>query len=241
MAARPVNNSAPEGQPMNEELPVNPIPPVIVILCLIATAVELWFSAAEAGFIGDARALGWRLAALQDYAFSPVVLDLVVNRGDFSLDLLRRFVTYPFIHPSFTAALFGIALLLALGKFVGDALGNLRTLAIFFVTAIFGAFIFGALASGAQPLYGLFPPIYGLIGAYTYLLWVSFGAMGQNQIAAFRLIGFLLGLQLMFGLIFGSDMTWIADLAAFAIGFSTSPILVPGGWSALVAKLRQRR
>ena len=52
MAARPVNNSAPEGQPMNEELPVNPIPPVIVILCLIATAVELWFSAAEAGFIG---------------------------------------------------------------------------------------------------------------------------------------------------------------------------------------------
>ena len=224
---------------MQSENAVNPIPPVVIVLCLIAVGVELTFTAAEAGLLGGARGIGWRIAAIEDYAFSPAALDYILLRGDFGFDLLKRFLTYPFVHPNFTGALFGAALLLALGKFVGDVFGTWPTLAVFVVTAIGGALVFGLAVDGV-PLVGLFPPIYGLIGAYTYLIWLRLGQTGQNQLAAFRLIGFLLGLQLAFGLLFGSSPVWIAELAAFVIGFAISTVLAPGGWSALLQRIRQR-
>ena len=225
---------------MSLESPVNPIPPVIMVLCLIAVAVELVLSAGASGIVGGAGAIGWRLNALQDYAFAPAVLDLMLTRGDFGFDLVKRFVTYPFVQGSFTNALFGAALLLALGKFVGDVFGTLATLAVFVLTAIGGAVVYGLLASVNAPLFGLFPPVYGLIGAYTYVIWLQLGRTGQNQLNAFRLIGFLLGLQLVFGLLFGAGQTWIAEIAAFVIGFGASTVLAPGGWAALRARLRAR-
>lgn len=225
---------------MQDENPVNPISPVIIVLCLIAVGVELVISLGQAGLAGGAQAVGWRLAALQDYSFSPAVLDWIITRNDFSPDLLKRFITYPFIHGTFTQALFGGVLLLALGKFVGDTFGPWATMAIIFITAVGGAIIFALVASGTTPLYGLFPPVYGLIGAYSYAIWLHLGRTGQNQMAAFRLIGFLLGIQLVFGLIFGADLTWVAELAGFAIGFAVSTVLAPGGWTALLHRMRQR-
>jgi len=226
---------------MENESPVNPIPALIIVLCLIATGIELTFSAAEAGLIGGQRGIGWRVAAIQDYAFSPAVWDWMVTRSDYDLDLLKRFVTYPFFHGSFTSALFGIALLLALGKFVAEVFGEMQTFALFLLTTVLGALIFALLIDGQQPLYGMFPPVYGLIGAYTYVIWLRLGQTGQNQLAAFRLIGILLGLQLVFGLLFGGAPTWVAEIAAFVVGFGASTLLAPGGWAALVARLRQRR
>ena len=66
------------------------------------------------------------------------------------------------------------------------------------------------------------------------------GAMGENQLNAFRLIGVLLAIQFLFGLIFGGNSVWIAELAGFAIGFVMAPVLVPGGFMAAVARLRDR-
>lgn len=186
-------------------------------------------------------AIGWRSAAIQEFAFAPSVLDWIIARGDFGFDVTKRFVTYAFVHDSFTSALFGSALLLALGKFVGDAIGNLPVLLLFVVTSIGGAVVFGALATANYPLTGLYPPVFGLIGAYTYVIWVRMGQMGENQLNAFRLIGVLLGLQLVFGLLFGATQSWIAEIAGFAIGFAISPILVPGGLADLRRKMRQRR
>lgn len=226
---------------MNTESPVNSIPPAVLALCLIAVAVELVLSAGAAGLAGDDMALGWRSVAVQDYAFTASVMDWIAERGDYSFAVLKPFVTYPFVHLTFTSALFGSALLLALGKFVGDAIGNVPVLVLFFVTSVGGAFVFGVLTTSNFPLMGLYPPVFGLIGAYTYVIWVRMGQMGENQLNAFRLIGVLLGLQLVFGLIFGSSQAWIAEIAAFAIGFGLSPVLVPGGLADLRRKLRDRR
>jgi hypothetical protein len=66
------------------------------------------------------------------------------------------------------------------------------------------------------------------------------GANGQSQVQAFKLIGVLLGLQLVFGLIFGNNPAWIAELTGFVFGFGISVVVAPGGWTALVAKLRER-
>jgi hypothetical protein len=72
------------------------------------------------------------------------------------------------------------------------------------------------------------------------LIWLRLGASGQSQLKAFRLIGFLLGLQLVFGLLFGTSPVWIAEISGFVFGFAVSTIAAPGGWTALVTKLRER-
>lgn len=222
------------------EPPVNPIPPVIIVLVLVMVLVEGTLSLAEAGFVGGRTGIGWRIEAIQDYGLSPLVLDVIVTRADYSFDLLRRFLTYAFVHGDFTHALFCIALLLALGKFVGDSFGSVKTFAVFIGSAVVGALVFAVLARDSSALFGGYPPIFGLIGAYTYILWLTLGQAGKNQLAAFRLIGFLLALQLVFGLLFGSGQSWIAELAAFVFGFGLATVLVPGGWAALLARIRQR-
>ena len=225
---------------MDHEPIVNPIPPVVIVLCLIVVGVELVLSMGAAGFVGGPLAVGWRLMAMQDYGFSPVVLDRVLSVGDFSFDIIKRFVTYGFVHGSFIQSLFAAALLLALGKFVGDVFRAGAVLLIFFGSLIFGAIVFGLFVGGTTPLLGIYPAVYGLIGAYTYVIWLRLGQSGQNQLQAFRLIGFLLGLQLVFGLLFGSSPVWIAEIAGFAFGFGISTVAAPGGWTALLVKLRER-
>lgn len=220
------------------ERPINDLPVVIVGLCLIAVAVELMLSAASAGVLGGPGGIGWRVQFVQEFSFVPGVID-AMKAGDYGLGLLRRFVTYAFIHDGMTHMLFAGALLLALGKFVGDVFSTVNTLILFLITTVFGALIYGTLVTNNYPLMGLYPPVYGFIGAYTYIVWVRLGVMGESQIKAFQLIGFLLGLQLVFGLLFGSNPTWIAELSAFFVGFAASTVLAPGGWAAFLAKMRR--
>ncbi|SEW27927.1 Rhomboid family protein [Cognatiyoonia koreensis] len=225
---------------MDNQSPFNALPPVVVALVLIIVVVELIFTAGAQGLIGGPGAIGWRLEAVRSYAFAPSVSELVFVRGDYSFEVLKRFVTFSFVHASFLDAMFGMVLTLALGKFVGDAFGNFATGFLFFFTAAFGALVYGLFLSGFVPLIGAYPAAYGLIGAYTYLIWLRLGESGENQLAAFRLIGFLLGLQLFYGIAFGSTPQWIAELAGFFSGFAVAPLLAPGGWQAFVARMRRR-
>jgi len=225
---------------MPAEMPVNPLPPVVIALFAVIVLIEAALSLASQGLIGGAQGVGWRINAVQDYAFSPAVWEQVVSRGDWSFDVIKRFVTYAFVHANFTHALFGAALLLALGKFVGDVFHSLAVLVVFVVSSIAGAVVFGIAVQVNLPLIGIYPAVYGLIGAFTYLMWLRLGQMGQNQYRAFQLIGFLMAIQLLFGLLFGGDKSWIADVAGFVAGLLVSPLVAPGGAAAFLRRLRQR-
>lgn len=222
------------------ESPFNTLPPVIAALFLVIMGIEAVFSLGARGLLGGPEAIGWRISALQTYAFSPEVLGYMIETGRSPWVLLQRFVTYAFVHGNFTQALFAGVMLLALGKFVGEAMGTLRVLLVFVASTIGGALIFALLTSSSAPLFGAFPAVYGLIGAFTYLLWLRLGQMGAQQMRAFSLIGVLLGLQLIFGLLFGGDATWVADVGGFATGFVLTLVLVPGGWARLLDKMRGR-
>jgi membrane associated rhomboid family serine protease len=89
-------------------------------------------------------------------------------------------------------------------------------------------------------LFGGYPPVYGLIGAFTFLMWVRLAAAGANRLRAFTLIGVLLAIQFVFGVLFGGGSEWIADIAGFAAGFALSFVVVPGGLARVLARLRQR-
>lgn len=225
---------------MAYENPVNPLPPAVILLVSAYAAIEATFALGAAGFIGGPQAVGWRLEAIEDFAMSGRVFEQVLFRGDWSLDLVRRFVTYPFIHLSTTHMLFAGALTLAVGKFVTDSMGWAAFLVIFFAGAIGGAIGFALVIGGLVPLVGGHAPLYALIGAYTFLTWLDLRRTGGNQLSAFRIIAFLLTIQLAFAVLIRGNPRWVADVAGFAAGFLVTIPLAPGGWTAMLDRLRAR-
>lgn len=219
---------------------VNPLPPVVLVLALAIIGVELVLSLGTRGIMGGAEGVGWRLQAIREFGFFAPLLEHIVQERDWTTPEMLRFVTYPFVHLGLIHATFVVVFLLALGKLVGETFGNLAVLATFFLSAVFGALIFAGLTGDPRPLVGGYPAVYGLIGAYTFLLWTSYGATGDNQWRAFTLIGVLLTLQLVFGAIFGSTSDWVAEVAGFLVGFALAPVLAPGGITRLLRRLRQR-
>ncbi|MFK7940192.1 MAG: rhomboid family intramembrane serine protease [Roseovarius sp.] len=225
-------------QESNVESPVNSIPPVVVVLFLVIIGVEAAFSLGARGLIGGPEAVGWRTSSIQRYGFNRDIMAWMWANDVYPREHLSRFLSYSFVHGTFTHALFAGAMVLALGKFVGDVFSQWATLVLFVVSSAAGALVFG-LVSGASPwLTGAFPGVYGLIGGFTYLMWLKLEQMGAQKYRAFTLIGFLLGIQLIFGLLFGSNGDWLADIGGFVAGFLASFLLSPGGFAKLRAKMR---
>ena len=227
-------------RPGSSESPFNAMPPAVLALAGLIAAVEVVLGLASAGILGGQGGVGWRISAVRAFGFFPDVLDLMMTTGNWSLWDAARFVTYPFVHGAFTSMLFAGAFLLALGKMVGEAAGGGAVLALFFGSAAVGALGYAALLNDPAPLIGAFPAVYGLIGGYTFLVWVRLGAMGEPQMQAFGLIGALMGIQLVFGLVLGAGNDWVADLIGFGTGFLMMPLVAKGGVQRLMRRLRER-
>ena len=221
--------------PHADESPFNALPPVVVVLALVMGFNELVMQVADQGLFGVPP----RIVFFEDYGFWPGVWSAMVDTNNYPLEQMMRFVTYPFIHGSLIHAAFAIVIVLALGKAVGEVFSTAAFLAVFFLASILGALIYGMLAPVNFPLIGGYPGAYGLIGAFTFLLWLNLTAVGANSMRAFTLIGVLMGIQLVFGVLFGGGYSWIADVAGFASGFLLSFVVSPGGWSRVVAKIRR--
>ncbi|MFK7941615.1 MAG: rhomboid family intramembrane serine protease [Paracoccaceae bacterium] len=219
--------------------PVNPLPPVVILLFAAIALPELAFVLGAQGWIGGPEGVGWRLAAVQQYGFSGDLFDWMLANGRWLPEHLQRFVTYAFVHNSFTSALFSVVLMLALGKLVGEAMGQVAVLVLYFGGSIFGALTYGLLLNDPTWLVGGFPAVYGLIGGYSFLMWQRLADTGQQQLRAFSLIAMLLGIQLIFGVFFGPSTLWVADLAGFVFGFAASVMLVPGGLARVINQLRR--
>lgn len=236
----------PEDDYQRPESPFNALPPLVVILTLLILGIEAMFQLAENGFLGGPQGVGWRLEALEEFGFSPEVVNRLLINGQLTFDLAKRFFTYAFINVDLTQVAFCAALTLALGKFTAEYYGGVKVLVLYLLTAACGALAYGLLVEGRYPLLGGFTPVYGLIGAYTYALWLRLGSAGENQLLAFRLIGFLLLIQLIWGIVVGfmyevaPPPTWIAELTGFVAGFLIAVVLAPGGWTTFVDRMRDR-
>ncbi|UWR22106.1 rhomboid family intramembrane serine protease [Sulfitobacter sp. S190] len=222
------------------ESPINKLPGAVVLLCVAMIGVEAGLSFAEAGIIGGPGAIGWRLGLVRDFGFSGEIFDAMWDTGRWSVDHLLRFVTYPFIHLSFSHSIFAIVLTLALGKMVAEVMGQAVMLAVWLLSGVIGAFFYALLLNDPVWLAGAYPNAYGLIGAYSYVMWRTLGAAGEQQLRAFSLIAMLMGLQLIWSLFASIGNGWVADLAGFFGGFAMCFLLAPGEWRRIVARLRQR-
>ncbi len=232
--------SDPYERPPEVEAPFNPLPKSVIVLAAVILGIEVLFTLGTRGLIGGPEAISWRLSAVRDWAFVDVVFEWMLEGSRYPPEHLARFVTYTLIHTSFTHAIFVIVFVLALGKLVSEIFGGFQMLFVFFASAAFGALAYGLILNEEAPLIGGYPGVYGLIGAYTYLLLMELTAIGANRARAFTLIGIFLGLQLIFAVFFDGPRDWVADLAGFVAGFALSFVVSPGGWTRLLARMRQR-
>ncbi|TMV92034.1 rhomboid family intramembrane serine protease [Thioclava sp. BHET1] len=226
--------------PGYDEHPINPLPPVVWLLALPIIATELFFALGSTGLIGGGAAAGWRLDALQTFAFSPQVMRAMVETGQYPPQQLMRLVTYPFVHGSVTQAIFVLVFLLALGKMVGELFSNLAVAIVFLGSSVIGALVYAALPFTQAGLYGGYPGDYGLIGAFTWILWTRLAMENANRLRAFSLIGALMGIQLIFAALFGARPDWLADVVGFVAGFGLSFFVAPGGMRRALERLRRR-
>lgn len=220
--------------------PLNPLPMVVWLLALPIVAMEVVLSLGTRGLIGGAQGVGFRIDAVQRFAFAPDFMRSMLETGQYPLDGLMRLISYPLVHGNFTHAAFVVVMLLALGKMVGEVFRWWAVLVVFFGAAAVGAMALAFVPGQQAALIGGYPPVYGLIGAFTFLLWVNLAAVGANKYRAFTMIGALLAFQLVFGVAFGAGWDWVADIAGFVAGFVLSFVVSPGGWAHMRAKMRQR-
>lgn len=227
------------------ESPLNPLPLAVWLLVLPVIASEAVFGLGRLGLIGGAEGIGLRLSAMQLTAFAPEMIQRMWQVGVIDWDQLYRLLTFSFVHASLTHALFVLAFTLALGNLVAREFRPWAVVVLFLGSAIGGALVYtiamSVMAGRPTPLIGGYPAVYGLVGAFTFLLWARLGAVNANRMRAFALIGMLLLFQLVFGVAFGgAGYGWIAELAGFAVGFGLSFVLVDGGVARALRQIRQR-
>ncbi|GAB1362004.1 rhomboid family intramembrane serine protease [Rhodobacter sp.] len=220
--------------------PLNPLPWIVWVLALPLIAVEVVVQLGASGLAGGPEAINWRIRAMEWFAFSPDFLRRALETGEWPLDTLWRQFSYILVQADITGALFVVVLLLALGKMVGEIFRWWAVAAIFLGSAAMAALVYTLVLPGNRvPLVGGFPAVYGLIGAFTFVLWMRQAATGGNPWRAFGLIGILMAVQIFFGLIYGG-LSWVAELAGFVTGFLLSFLVAPGGWRRMVGLLRNR-
>ncbi|MFV0383213.1 MAG: rhomboid family intramembrane serine protease [Paracoccus sp. (in: a-proteobacteria)] len=229
---------------MNES-PFNQLPAVVWLLAMPVIASEAVFGLGRLGLIGGAEGVGLRLAGLQKTAFAPEMLWRMWETKSLDFSQLCRILTYPFIHYSLLQALFVLAFTLALGNMVARLFRPWAMVVLFLGSAAGGALVYtlamSFLPDWPAPLIGGYPAVYGLVGVFTFVLWMRLTALNANRLRAFSLIGILLMFQLVFGIVSGgAGYDWIAEIAGFATGFGLSFVLVDGGLARVLHQIRQR-
>lgn len=226
---------------MNDESPINPIPPLVLVLFGALVVIEAAFSLGAMGVFGG-QGTAWRVSGIDGYVFAPRALELALN-GYGSFDVYKRFITYPFVHASFTHAAFAAVLWLALGKFASEMYRPWAVATIALVSTVAAAVAYGVYGMYMRvnvPLLGFYPTDFGMIGAFTYVSWTQLGREGGNRFQAFAMISVLMGLQVVYSVLFGENPTWVADIAGFIFGGLTAILVAPGGWRMFLDRLRER-
>ncbi len=223
----------------HDEQPLNPLPTVVWLLAAPIIVTEILFALGGTGALGP-QAMGWRLAILGQLGFDPAGFRQMAEIGLWSVPDLARLVSYAFVHLSLTHAAMVVVFILAIGKFVGEVFPGWAVAAVFLGSTVTGALVYALMPFTQMMLIGGYPGAYGLIGAFTWVLWMRLGPGNPVRMRAFSLIGMLAGIQLLFGALFGIGPDWIAEFSGFGAGFLISFFVAPGGWSHLLRKLRKR-
>lgn len=220
--------------------PFKPVPPVVWGMVALIGVFELAFQAGAAGLIGGPRAVGWRAQGVEVFAFHQAIWARFVETWVWRLDEIWRLLTYPLVHQGAVHAGFAAVLILALGNAASKVFAPVALVSVVLAATAVGAVVFGLTSTPGEILIGAYPAVYGLLGLYTWSLWRMAEVLGTNKYAAFRLVGVLVAIQILFILVDGRWTSFFAELGGFAVGFALAAPAAPGGVRRLRERLRGR-
>jgi len=215
---------------------VNPLPPAVIVLFLAVVIGEAYIAGAEAQLWGQFDA---RIGLIRQFAFLPEGFERAVSAGIWQPELFWRMLTYPFVHDAVMQSILASVLILALGKFVGEILGNTAVFAIFGISSVCAALGYAQFTSSTYPLFGGHPPAYGLIGGFSFVLFSRAEGLLSHQLRASRMLGLLMAINISFSLFSSGQTLWVAELCAAVAGFISAALIQPSGLASLVAKFRR--
>ena len=224
--------------------PFNPLPAVLVALVVIIMGIEVVFQLAENGMLNDPQAIGWRLDMARRFGYNDAVFEWMLTNRTFPIEHALRVFTYGFVQVGLVPAVFVIVFILALGKAVSEYCNQFALLVIFLGSSVLGALAYSVIVDENYLLFGGYPGAYGVIGAFTWIQFITRYNSGQSVWPAFRLILFLLSIQLIYKFAFGrTSSEWVAEIGGFTSGFILAIFLETNGRaliSKLFSKLRSR-
>jgi rhomboid protease GluP len=222
--------------------PFNPLPVLVWLVILTMVGIELALWLGGRGLVGGAEAVGWRLEALQRTGFSSALQAWMLENLRFPALHTARYLSYSFVHTGPLHAFLVVVLIAALGKAYGEAQGGLRLLLLTFLPPALGAAVFGLLLGEHELgwLFGGMAMVFGLAGGLTWQRWRT-ADLRPAQLRLGAVIGALLLARLAVGLVIEPGHGWLAEFAAFVIGFALAAGTAPGRWQTLRARLLQRR
>ncbi len=210
--------SAEQRQPLTN---FSDVPPALWALVLPMIAIELVLSAADAGFIGDEN---WRLIAISYGAFWKPL---------FTTDLLPMhpaqpaymFLSHAFLHGGLTHLVMNSVIILALGKFIAEAVGSKWMLILFALSAIIGAAFLVALPGGDGPAVGASGAAFGFLA-----LWLYWQAMMERNLKGAKrplvrtiVLLTIANIALMYAM--PQAIAWQAHLGGTLVGLALAPLM----------------
>jgi membrane associated rhomboid family serine protease len=179
--------------------------------------------------------------------FTDLILLWLVVLPQEPLWQVWRFVTTSFVYPggiaSILSVLLGVVFLLLNGPMIERELGRRRFATLFLVSGATGA---AWMAIAGQPAFGLFTPIFGLLGCYLVMAWGSSRARTQIlvMLALLVVVNLVLSPYQIFAMVggFGAGVGAMALFRRFDGARSRTPYLVMIGGAlffVVIAVLRQ--
>lgn len=200
--------------------------PVLWAMAAVMAGFELLFAAADAGLAP--AALG-RLPVYIRLAFWDILFEHARAGEGIFPELVWSFLTHAFLHGGWLHLLLNGAVFLALGNALVRAIGVVRFLLTFAVTAVAGALLFGLIAQTEGPLVGASGALFGFLGMITAWQERGLRRMGLSRAPVWKRIAGLIALNVILHLGLGGLLAWEAHLGGWIAGWLLAYAFPPRG------------
>lgn len=200
--------------------------PLLWAMAAVMVGFELLFAAAESGMVPGA--LG-RLPVYTRLAFWDLLFEHARAGEGIYPELVWSFLTHALLHGGWLHLLLNGAAFLGLGNALVRAVGPGRFLAVFVVTAVAGALLFGLLAQTQGPLVGASGALFGFLGMITAWQERALRRMGLSRAPIWKRIAGLIALNVILDLGLGGLLAWEAHLGGWIAGWLMAYAFPPRG------------
>ena len=201
-----------------------PVHPLLWTLTGAIVVIQLLQSLATAG--AAPQLFSWQ-AAFTLFGFWDTDFDLALAGGDVVPRLLWSTVTHAFLHAGWLHLAMNMAVFLALGHAIVQAIGPGRMLVAFVVCAVAGALAFGLLGETRGPLVGASGAVFGFLGMVTAWQERALAHSGLSRRAIWQRIAGLVAINLVLDIGLGGLLAWEAHLGGFVAGWLLALVWPP--------------